>query len=132
MKKNSVAHFEIYADDPDTLGQFYKNLFDWNIDPIPGMDYHWIKTVDTDAKGAPTQPGGINGGMMKRPEGYNGHAWINYVSVDSLDAYVDHAQKLGAKVMKSKTPVPGMGWFAMLVDPQGNEFALWQTDSSAQ
>jgi predicted enzyme related to lactoylglutathione lyase len=70
--------------------------------------------------------------MMKRPEGYNGHAWINYVSVDSLDAYVDHAQKLGAKVMKSKTPVPGMGWFAMLVDPQGNEFALWQTDSSAQ
>jgi predicted enzyme related to lactoylglutathione lyase len=132
MRKNSVAHFEIYADDPDTLGQFYKNLFDWNIDPIPGMDYHWIKTVDTDAKGAPTQPGGINGGMMKRPEGYNGHAWINYVSVDSLDAYVDHAQKLGAKVMKSKTPVPGMGWFAMLVDPQGNEFALWQTDSSAQ
>src|SRR4030095_1244493 len=128
MKKNSVAHFEIYADDPDTLGQFYKNLFDWKIDPIPGMDYYWIKTVDTDPKGLPTEPGAINGGMMKRPEGYRGHAWINYVSVDSLDAYVDHAQKLGAKVMKSKTSVPGMGWFAMLTDPQGNEFALWQTD----
>jgi len=130
--KNSVAHFEIYADDPNTLGQFYKSLFDWNIDPIPGMDYHWIKTVDTDPKGMPTQPGGINGGMMKRPPGYEGKAWLNYVSVDSVDAFVQRAQGLGAKVMKSKSAVPGMGWFAMLIDPQGNEFALWQTDSNAK
>jgi predicted enzyme related to lactoylglutathione lyase len=129
--KNSVAHFEIYADDPNALGQFYKSLFDWNIEPIPGMDYHWIKTVDTDAKGMPTQTGGINGGMMKRPQGYNTRAWINYVNVDSVDTYVDRAQKMGAKVMKGKSAVPGMGWFAMLTDPQGNEFALWQTDPSA-
>ncbi len=33
---------------------------------------------------------------------------------------------------KGKSPVPGMGWFAMLIDPQGNPFALWQTDSSAK
>jgi predicted enzyme related to lactoylglutathione lyase len=130
--KNSVAHFEIYADDPSTLGQFYKSLFDWNIEPIPGMDYHWIKTVDTDAQGKPTQTGGINGGMMKRPQGYNTRAWINYVNVDSVDTYVDRAQEMGAKVMKPKSAVPGMGWFAMLTDPQGNEFALWQMDPNAK
>jgi len=28
--------------------------------------------------------------------------------------------------------VPGMGWFAMLIDPQGNHFALWQSDSNAK
>jgi len=28
--------------------------------------------------------------------------------------------------------VPGMGWFAMLIDPQGNPFALWQSDSNAK
>ncbi len=132
MKKNSVAHFEIYADDPDALGKFYTSLFDWMIEPMAGMDYRLIRTVDTDAKGMPSQAGGINGGMMKRPAGYEGRAWINYVNVESLDASVDRAQKLGAKVMKGKSPVPGMGWFAMLIDPQGNPFAMWQSDSNAK
>jgi predicted enzyme related to lactoylglutathione lyase len=132
MKKNSVAHFEIYADDPDKLEQFYTSLFDWKIERMPNMDYRLIKTVDTDAKGMPTQPGGINGGLMKRPAGYEGRAWVNYVNVESLEASIDRAQKLGAKMMKGKSPVPGMGWFAMLIDPQGNPFALWQSDSSAK
>jgi predicted enzyme related to lactoylglutathione lyase len=57
MKKNSVAHFEIYADDPDTLQQFYTSLFDWNVAAVPGMDYRFITTVDVDEKGSPTTPG---------------------------------------------------------------------------
>jgi len=132
MKKNSVSHFEIYADDPDKLQQFYTTLFDWTVDRMPGMDYRLIKSVDTDAKGMPTQTGGINGGLLKRPAGYGVSAWVNYVNVESLDASVDRAQKLGAKVTKAKSPVPGMGWFAMLIDPQGNHFALFQPDSSAK
>ena len=132
MKKNSVAHFEIYADDPDKLMQFYTTLFDWTVEQVPGMDYLFIKTVDTDAKGMPTQPGGINGGLIKRPTGYEVDAWVNYVNVDSVDQAVAQAQKLGAKLTRGKSPVPGMGWFAMLIDPEGNSFAVWQTDASAK
>jgi predicted enzyme related to lactoylglutathione lyase len=132
MKKNPVVHFEIYADDPDKLGKFYTSLFDWTIEPVPGMDYRLIKTVETDAKGMPSQSGGINGGMLKRPAGYEGHTWINYVNVESLEAAIKRAQNLGATIMKGKTPVPGMGWFAMLTDPQGNPFAIWQSDPKAK
>jgi predicted enzyme related to lactoylglutathione lyase len=135
MRKNGVAHFEIYADDPEKLGQFYKSLFDWDINAMPmggGLTYHVVKTVDTDDKGAPTQPGGINGGMLKRPAGYNSKAWVNYVNVDSLDASVEKAVKLGAKVTKPRAAVPNMGWFAMLTDPEGTPFALWQADKSAK
>jgi predicted enzyme related to lactoylglutathione lyase len=131
VKKNPVVHFEIYADDPDKLAQFYTTLFDWTIEPVPG-DYRLIKTVETDAQGMPTQPGGINGGMLKRPAGYEGRAWVNYVNVDSVDRAVERAQALGATVMLPKMPVPGMGWFSMLVDPQGNTFAVWQQDSGAR
>jgi hypothetical protein len=130
--KNSVSHFEIYANDPDKLEQFYTSMFDWKVERIPHMDYRLIKTVETDDKGRPTQTGGINGGLLKRPEGYPGNAWVNYVNVESLDASVEKAQKLGAKVTKPRAPVPGMGWFAMLIDPQGNHFALWQSDSNAK
>jgi predicted enzyme related to lactoylglutathione lyase len=28
-------------------------------------------------------------------------------------------------------PVPAMGWFSACKDPHGNEFGLWQTDTSA-
>ena len=42
MKKNSVVHFEIYADDPDKLVKFYTSLFDWTIERMPGMDYRLI------------------------------------------------------------------------------------------
>jgi len=132
MKKNPVVHFEIYADDPEKLGQFYTSLFDWALEPIAGMDYVLIKTVDTDKQGMPTQPGGSNGGMMKRPAGFESRCWMNYVLVDSVDSTVERAQKLGAALMKGKSAIPGMGWFAMLSDPQGNVFALWQMDKDAK
>ena len=132
MHKNSVVHFEIYEDESGKLRQFYTSLFDWTVQQMPGMDYGLIQTVETDEKGMPSKPGGINGGIMKRPPGYEGRAWINYVNVESIDASVERAQKLGAKVMKGRSAVPGMGWFAILSDPQGTPFALWQSDANAK
>jgi len=71
------------------------------------------------------------GQILQRPAGYAG-AWINYVNVKSLENTIDQARKLGATVMKEKTPVPGMGWFAIIADPQGNPFGIWQTDPTAK
>lgn len=64
--RKTIAHFEIYGDDPPKLAGFYAGLFGWKIEQVPGMDYWLIETVPTDAQGRPTEPG-INGGMMKRP-----------------------------------------------------------------
>ena len=132
MKTNGVVHFEIYARDAEELARFYSTLFDWTIEAMPGMDYRYVKTVETDAQGMPTKPGGINGGLIVRPEGFEDRGWVNYVNVESLDPAVKRAQDLGAKVMKPRAPVPGMGWFAMLVDPQGNSFAMWGRDPDAK
>lgn len=129
--KNPVVHFEIYAKDAEKLAKFYSTLFDWSIEAMPGMDYHYVRTTDTDAKGVPTQPG-INGGLVVRPAGYEDRGWINYINVDALDTAVKRAQDLGAKVMKPRSAVTGMGWFAMLTDPQGNSFAMWERDPNAK
>ena len=91
MKKNGVVHFEIYARDADKLSKFYSSLFDWTIEPMPGMDYHLVRTVDTDEQGMPTKPGSINGGLLVCPVGYEDPGWINYVNVDSLDSAVKRA-----------------------------------------
>jgi predicted enzyme related to lactoylglutathione lyase len=134
MNRNPVVHFEIYADEPESLAKFYGALFDWQIDKVdaaPGTDYRMVRTVETDDKGRPTGPtGGINGGILKRPAGFTGTT-VNYVDVPSLDDALERAQKLGAKVSRGRSAVPGMGWFAILSDPQGNPLALWQVDKKA-
>ena len=129
---NSVVHFEIYARDAGKLAKFYSSLFDWTIEPMPGMDYHYVKTVDTDAQGMPMRPGAINGGLVVRPAGYEDRGWVNYINVDSLEPAIKRAQDLGATIMKGRTAVPGMGWFAMFADPQGNSFAMWERDPDAK
>jgi len=132
VKKNPVAHFEIYADDIDKLARFYTSIFDWTIEFVPGTDCALVKTVETDENGMPSQAGGINGGIFKRSSACDMKLWNNYVNVESLDATMDHAQKLGAKLMQGKLAVPGEGWYAILTDPQGNPFAIWQADPNAK
>jgi predicted enzyme related to lactoylglutathione lyase len=130
--KNPLSHFEIYADDPAALANFYSALFDWTVEVQSGGNgYILAKTVDVDGQGRPSQAGGINGGIVKRPD-MNAPRVINYVDVESLEGSIERARALGAKVEKTKTPVPAMGWFAILSDPQGNPFALWQRDPAAQ
>jgi len=135
MNRNPVSHFEIYADEPESLAKFYGSLFDWKIEKVEaaaGLDYRMVRTVDTDEQGRPTgKTGGINGGIAKRPPGFNGHL-VNYVSVESLDGALERAQKLGAKVSRGRTAVANMGWFAILSDPQGNPLALWEADKKAR
>jgi predicted enzyme related to lactoylglutathione lyase len=132
---HTIVHFEIPADQPERAAQFYRDLFGWEIskwegsaDQREGFEYWMVRTVPTDDKGMPTRPG-VNGGLMRRM--FPGQAPVNYIVVENVDDYVRRAQKLGAKLMMEKTPVPSMGWFAQLTDPDGNLFAIWETDSNA-
>jgi uncharacterized protein len=129
---HGVVHFEIPADDPDKLSNFYSQLFGWKIQKtdMGGMPYHVVETVPMDEKGMPTEAGGIGGGIAKRmsPD----QRPTNYVEVESVDQYVEKAKKLGAKEAMGKMPVPGMGYFAILMDPEGNSFGVWENDSSAK
>jgi len=56
---------------------------------------------------------------------------VHYVNVDSLDQAVARVQQLGGAVLRPKTAVPKTAWYAVLADPQGNIFAVWQPDSNA-
>jgi hypothetical protein len=119
----SVTHFEIYAEEPATLAKFYRRLFGWNLERSPGLDYWRIET-----EAAPA--GRVAGGLTYRPvAGTRG--WVHYVHVNSLDDVVAEAEQLGAVVLRPKTAGPEMAWYAVLADPEGNIFAIYQTDVAA-
>lgn len=132
---HTIVHFEIPADDPERAAKFYRELFGWTIQKWEGSgqkegppEYWMVSTVPTDEKGQATRAG-VNGGLMRRQ--HPGHASVNYISVESVDDYAKKGQKLGAEVVMPKMPVPGMGWFVWLKDPDGNVFGIWQTDEKA-
>ncbi len=118
MSNNRVVHFEIPADQPEALTQFYNGLFGWKFQkaPLPGPEY-WL--CDTGSEGP-----GINGAVMQRQDPRQ--PWMNYVDVPNIDAAVDKATQLGATVALPKTPIPGVGALAAIIDPQGNICGLWE------
>jgi len=118
-----TSHFEIYADDPAKLAEFYRVLFGWHFDRTPGIDYWRIR-----AGSSPT--GAFAGGLTYRPIPAP-HGWVQYVAVPSLDEALAKTLQLGGEVLYPKTAVPKTGWYAIAADPEGNTFAIWQADPTA-
>ncbi len=118
-----VIHFEIPVDDADRAIAFYKNVFGWKIEKWPGpMDYWLVNTGDEKAPG-------INGAIMKRGDV---KTTTNTVGVESLDASLASVTKAGGTPIMPKTPIPGVGYFAYCVDPEGNLFGMMQADTNAK
>ena len=57
--------------------------------------------------------------------------WMLYFAVESCDATVSQAQQGGAEVVVPPTALPGTGTIAVLSDPQGAHFALYQPEPGA-
>ncbi len=58
--------------------------------------------------------------------------WMPHVSVPDLAATVDEARSLGGRVIKEPTRLPNGGSFAVLADPQGAEFSVYQSASELE
>ena len=119
----SVTHFEIYAEDPAGLAQFYRDLFDWKIEKTPGVEYFRIQT-------GPPEDHSIAGGLLNRPIP-GPRSWVHYVRVDSIDQTIERVQSLGGKLLRPKAAVPKTVWYAVVEDPEGNIFAVYQHDATA-
>jgi len=118
-KKNpvgSLVWFEIPADKVERAQKFYSALFGWKINKMPGMEYWHIDTGGADAS--------PDGGMMKRCDPQQ--KITNYVFVESVNKAAAKVKKLGGKIIMPKTPVPGMGFFAVCMDTEKNVFAVWE------
>ena len=123
MVEHTVMHFEIPANNIKKLSKFYSELFGWQIEKVPSMEYWLILTVPIDEEGVPLRPG-INGAMIKRQK--QEQKITNYISVENLRDYLQKIERLGGKIISNIQEVPNIGIYAYISDPEGNIFALWQ------
>ncbi len=119
-----VTHFNISADDTSRAVKFYKTVFGWKAEKWPGPVDYWLVTTGPDDKP------GINGGIGRR-ESPADHI-SNSIEVASLKKAEAKIVAAGGKVLEPRMPIPGVGWFAMCLDTEGNRFDIMEPDPKAK
>ncbi len=127
---NRIVHWELQTTDPQKAKNFYEPLFGWKLDYMKDMNYVVVKTEDRPDGVGPDGVMGVGGGMtivkQVQPSGT-----ILYVGVDEIDTTLKKAEKLGAKVVTPKSPIPTVGFFGMLLDPEGNKIGLFTPEKKS-
>jgi uncharacterized protein len=119
-----VVHFEIPFDDADRALGFYREVFDWQIQSMPEMEYNMVSTGPTSDQGMPAEPGFIGGGMLQRQAPVNSP--VITIAVDDIDATLVAIEKHGGASVGEKLTVGDMGFAAYFSDSEGNLMGLWQ------
>lgn len=116
---------DLMTTEPGAAKDFYEKVAGWG-------------TVVDDAGGQPytmwmNGPEPIGGVMDMPPQAAAAGAppsWMAHVSTPDLEATMAKAEELGATIEMSK-PIPGVGSFAVISDPQGAVFAAFEPEGDA-
>jgi predicted enzyme related to lactoylglutathione lyase len=118
----SFCWLELASTNADAGLKFYTELFGWSVNSHDMGEmgkYHILQKGGQDvaalyqmmpemqAAGVPTN-------------------WLSYVAVTSADEAVEQTKSLGGTVVNGPFDVYDMGRMAVLTDPQGAVFAVWQ------
>lgn len=107
---------ELATSDGSAAKSFYTNLFGWTANEIPigeGSVYVMLQKSGKDV-------GALYENKNVPPN------WLSYVAVASADETGEKAKSLGATIVATPFDVFDVGRMAVITDPQGATFALWQ------
>jgi predicted enzyme related to lactoylglutathione lyase len=113
---------DLSTTDQEGAKRFYGELFGWAADDQPVGDdvvYSMMNLGGKPVAGISAQ------NEMQRQAGAP-PAWNSYVTVESADAAADRATKLGATVVAPPFDVMDVGRMAVIQDPQGAFFMVWE------
>jgi predicted enzyme related to lactoylglutathione lyase len=119
-----IVHFEINAEDPLRAKKFYEKVFKWKIEKWEGPMEYWVINAGEEREE------GINGGLQKREESED--QIFNYIKVPSVDETSKNIENNGGNLVSSKIAVPGIGYFYMFKDTEGNKLGIMEEDESAK
>jgi predicted enzyme related to lactoylglutathione lyase len=110
---------DLGSPDVDASVKFYGDLFGWTADP-GSTEFGGYRMLRSGGK----QVAGV--GPLMNPQ--QPPAWTTYMSVDDAKATSEKAKKAGGQVLVETMQVGDAGSMAILQDPTGAVFGLWQPD----
>jgi predicted enzyme related to lactoylglutathione lyase len=114
MVKRNVVHIEIPAADLQQAAKFYKDLFGWESEHFPEMNYATWEAGE-----------GAGGGFNPLGPTVKPNEVLIYINSEDIEADLKKAQSLGATVVQEKMEIPNIGWFGVFQDLTGNNIALY-------
>ncbi len=114
--------FELATSDQTAAKKFYGSLFGWSFNDFPmGPDatYTMFQLNRQDVGAAYTLR------SEQRSQGVPPH-WMLYIAVDNADTTGMHAAEIGGKLYGPAFDVMDVGRMAVIADPTGAVFAVWQ------
>jgi predicted enzyme related to lactoylglutathione lyase len=113
---------ELGTTDGEAAKKFYTELFGWGFNDHevgPGMVYTMLTLNGKDV-----------GALYQMPPDMTAQGippnWLSYAAVTNADESAAKAKKLGATLLKEPFDVMDVGRMAVVQDPTGAVFALWQ------
>jgi predicted enzyme related to lactoylglutathione lyase len=110
---------DLNTTNPERASRFYADWLGWKYETGKDGYRHIINGT-----GSEEMIGGIPP-QMHAPPGTPAH-WMSYLNVKDCRATAAKAAQLGASTMMPATLMPDVGTIAVLSDPQGAAFALYQ------
>jgi predicted enzyme related to lactoylglutathione lyase len=113
---------DLSTSDQDAAKGFYGGLFGWEPDDLPvgdGVSYSMMRLAGKDVAAISPQ-------QQQQREAGIPPTWNSYVAVEDADAAADRAKELGASVHVPPFDVLEAGRMAVIQDPQGAFFMIWQ------
>lgn len=117
----TISWSDLGTSDPDAARSFYSSLFGWVPDDLPipdGGTYTMMKLEGKDAAALSSAQEGMP------------TFWSTYVTVDSVNDSAAKAAELGATVIAEPFDVMDAGRMAVIQDPTGAMFCLWEANES--
>ncbi len=112
---HTFCHVEWTVTNSDKAKSFFGGLFDWKFSSM-GENYTGFMTPSED----------VGGGFMVEKDVKPGQSPCVYVLVDQIEPYLEKTTQLGGIVAMPKTEIPGMGWFAVLLDHDKNAVGIFE------
>lgn len=112
---NHFGHVEIPVKNIEEGKRFFKSVFGWIFEDVPGIDYVLFKT---DHK--------PNGGLFKVKRMPKSGQVNVYIEVNDINKILRKVRKARGTVIINKTSLGNMGWFATFATPDGCHLSLWQ------
>lgn len=112
---------DLVTPDVAAAQSFYATITPWTTQVWEAGDIDYPMWLNGDAP---------IGGLSQVSENSHPH-WRTYVCVYDVDACARQAEKLGGSVRTPPREVKDVGCYAVLVDPTGAEFGLFEPDAQA-
>ena len=123
FKPGTPCWIDLGTPDQDAAGEFYGRLFGWQVHEDENAEQTGgYRTAQIDGRAV--------GGVMKLMQEGQPPAWLTYFATDDADATAAKAQEAGGAVIFEPMTVLDYGRMAVLADPTGAAFGIWQAGTN--